>query len=67
VEGMVFYLAINFYLKDPKKSQVVVQHSKLPDARTAKRMKAYWSNALDRLQDNVAKLDQTRIEQVGKG
>jgi uncharacterized protein YndB with AHSA1/START domain len=42
-------LEINFYPKAPNKSQVVVQHSKLPDAKTAEKMKTYWSRALDRL------------------
>jgi hypothetical protein len=42
-------LAINFYPKDKEKSQVVVQHSKLPSATSAARMKTYWGKALDRL------------------
>lgn len=46
-------LEINFYEKDPKKSQVVVQHNKLPDAKAATRMKTYWANALDRLRDKL--------------
>jgi uncharacterized protein YndB with AHSA1/START domain len=39
-----------FLAKDPEKSQVVVQHSKLPDAQAAERMKAHWGAALERLQ-----------------
>jgi hypothetical protein len=46
-------LEINFYAKDPKKSQVVVQHNKLPNARSAAKMKTYWSNALDRLREKL--------------
>jgi hypothetical protein len=46
-------LEINFYGKEPGKSQVVVQHSKLSDAKTAARMKTYWSKALDRLRENL--------------
>jgi uncharacterized protein DUF4287 len=42
-------LEINFYAKGVDKSQVVIQHSKLPDARSAARMKDYWSAAFDRL------------------
>jgi hypothetical protein len=42
-------LEINFYPKDKDKSQVVVQHSKLPSAAAASRMKTYWGKALDRL------------------
>ena len=42
-------LEISFYSKNDSKSQVVVQHSKLPDARAAAKMKSYWAKALDRL------------------
>ena len=43
-------LEVNFYSKGNDKSQVVVQHSKLPTAAAATRMKTYWTKALDRLQ-----------------
>ena len=46
-------LEINFYPKSADKSQVVVQHSKLPSAAAAARMKTYWSRALDRLRPVV--------------
>ena len=46
-------LEINFYPKATNKSQVVVQHSKLPSASAAARMKNYWSKALDRLQTTL--------------
>ncbi|MCI0329410.1 MAG: hypothetical protein L0196_00445 [candidate division Zixibacteria bacterium] len=42
-------LDLNFYSKGPAKSQVVVQHSKLPDAKAAAKMKIYWSKNLERL------------------
>ena len=42
-------LEINFYPKGDEKSQVVVQHSKLPNAKSAAKMKKYWGEALDRL------------------
>ncbi|MDZ7290820.1 MAG: DUF4287 domain-containing protein [candidate division KSB1 bacterium] len=42
---------VNFYAKSNNKSQVVVQHSKLPSAMAAARMKKYWSVQLDRLQE----------------
>ena len=42
-------LEINFVKKTSEKSQVVVQHSKLPDAKTAAKMKTYWAGKLDRL------------------
>ena len=46
-------LEINFYPKSAKKSQVVVQHSKLANESAAAKMKTYWSKALDRLRDSV--------------
>lgn len=42
-----------FYPKGPGKSMVAVEHSKLPDAKTGQRMKAYWGSALERLQKLV--------------
>lgn len=42
-------LEISFYPKGDDKSQVVVQHSKLPNAKAAATMKTYWGKALDRL------------------
>jgi uncharacterized protein YndB with AHSA1/START domain len=48
-------LEINFYPKDDDKSQVVVQHSKLPNAKAAATMKAFWGKALDRLRDSLTR------------
>jgi len=48
-------LEVNFYPKGADKSQVVVQHSKLPDARSASKMKKYWGEALDRLRTLIEK------------
>ena len=45
-------LSVYFAAKD-KKSQVVVQHSKLKDAKIAAKMKKYWAEALDRLRAHV--------------
>ncbi len=42
-------LEIAFYAKGENKSQVVVTHSKLPEANTAAKMKTFWSSALDQL------------------
>lgn len=42
-------IEVYFSKKTADKTQVVVQHTKLPDARTAARMKTYWSKKLDRL------------------
>ena len=43
-------LDVDFYEKGPAKSQVSLQHSRLPDAETASIMKAFWKEALGRLQ-----------------
>jgi uncharacterized protein YndB with AHSA1/START domain len=48
-------LEINFYPKGNDKSQVVVQHSKLPDAKSSAKMKTYWGKALDRLRTSLEK------------
>ena len=48
-------LEINFYAKAADKSQVVVQHSKLPDAKSSAKMKTYWGKALDRLRGSLEK------------
>jgi Activator of Hsp90 ATPase homolog 1-like protein len=44
---------IYFNARGDQKSQVVVQHRKLPDAKAAARMKTYWSKALDRLRQSL--------------
>lgn len=44
---------VNFYAKGNGKSMVSVQHGKLPDAQAAARMKAYWKQALNRLQSTL--------------
>ena len=44
-------LAVAFLSKGAGKSQVVAQHSKLPDAKAAAKMKKFWSEALDRLKE----------------
>ncbi|HKR60732.1 MAG TPA: DUF4287 domain-containing protein [Pyrinomonadaceae bacterium] len=43
-------LEVAFVAKSPEKSQVVVTHSKLPDAKAAAKMKIYWRGKLSRLQ-----------------
>jgi hypothetical protein len=48
-------LEIGFYPKSADKSQVVVQHSKLPDAKSSAKMKSYWGKALDRLRASLEK------------
>lgn len=44
---------ISFAEKAAAKSNVVVQHSKLPDAKAAAKMKTYWGSKLDRLQASL--------------
>jgi uncharacterized protein YndB with AHSA1/START domain len=46
-------VVVNFYPKDHNKCQVTVQHGRLPNARGAARMKAYWSQALDLLKSTL--------------
>src|SRR6185312_3861236 len=48
-------LAIAFLSKGENKSQVVVQHMKLPTAKSAAAMKKFWGEALDRLRGVVEK------------
>ena len=48
-------LEISFLPKGDNKSQVVVQHSKLPNARASTTMKTYWRKALDRLRASLEK------------
>ncbi|MCE3259602.1 MAG: hypothetical protein K0S12_1243 [Bacteroidetes bacterium] len=42
-------LSIDFYPKDKTKSQIVVQHQKLPDSKAAERMKEFWKKKLEQL------------------
>jgi uncharacterized protein YndB with AHSA1/START domain len=44
-------IEVNFYSKGEGRSQVTVQHNKLPDTTEAERMMEYWAKALQRLQD----------------
>src|ERR1051325_918277 len=47
-------LQVSFVAKAPDKTQVVVQHARLPSAAASTRMKAYWGKALDRLQQTFS-------------
>ena len=47
--------SIDFYPKGDTKSQVVVQHLKIPDSKMAAEMKQYWSKKLDELKVFVEK------------
>jgi uncharacterized protein YndB with AHSA1/START domain len=43
-----------FYAKGASKAQISAQHSKLPDEKTAERMKKHWGDALERLAAQLA-------------
>jgi hypothetical protein len=47
------HVEVNVYAKANDKSQLSVQHSKLPDADAAARMKTYWRDALDKLRETL--------------
>ncbi len=49
-DGSATAIEVSFLRKGPGKTQVTVQHSKLPGAAEAARMKTYWGKNLDRLQ-----------------
>jgi uncharacterized protein YndB with AHSA1/START domain len=46
-------VAVAFIAKGAGKCQVVAQHSKLPDAKSAAKMKSFWADALDRLKTMI--------------
>ena len=46
-------LSVDFYAKGDDKSQVVVQHLKIPDSEKAAEMKAYWADALNKLKSVI--------------
>lgn len=48
-------LSVDFYARTPGKCQVVVQHMKLPDSKTADSMKTYWSELLELLKKEAEK------------
>lgn len=47
------HVDVQFYEKDGGKSQVTLEHSKLPNTREANRMKSYWARALTKLKETV--------------
>ena len=46
-------MVVNFYPKGAAKCQIVAQHSKLPDAKTAAKMKKFWATSLDALKEAI--------------
>jgi len=45
---------VNFYGKEKDKCQITVQHGKLPNATEANRMKVYWKEKLEKLDEMVS-------------
>jgi uncharacterized protein YndB with AHSA1/START domain len=48
-------LSIDFYSKGENRSQVVVQHMKLPSLKAAEDMQTFWKEKLDALEEMVRK------------
>lgn len=48
-------LAVAFNPKGKDKTQIVAQHSKLPDAKAAAKMKKFWTEALDRFKEMLVR------------
>jgi uncharacterized protein YndB with AHSA1/START domain len=46
-------LVVAFISKGKDKTQVVAQHSKLPDANAAAKMKKFWAEELDALKETI--------------
>ena len=46
-------LAVAFVAKGKDRTQVVAQHSKLPDAKAAAKMKTFWAKALNGLKEGI--------------
>ena len=47
-------LRITFSANSKTKTQVTIEHEKIPDAKTASKMKSHWTAALERLKKVVA-------------
>jgi hypothetical protein len=46
-------LEVNFYSKSARRSQVVVQHTKLESAKAVEQSKSFWAHALGRLKTQL--------------
>lgn len=49
-DGGETLVVIAFFAKSANKTQIAIQHSKLPSANAAKKQKLYWAEQLDKLQ-----------------
>ena len=47
------HVSVGFSSKGAHKAQVAAQHSKLPSAKAAAKMKKFWADALDRLKELI--------------
>jgi uncharacterized protein YndB with AHSA1/START domain len=54
-EGGGSKVDVELTAKGEAKSQVAVQHTRLPDAEAAAAMKAYWGDALDRMKAQLTR------------
>ena len=48
-------LSVGFYSKGAEKTQVAVDHGKLPNSKECAKMKAYWFEALNRLERTLTR------------
>jgi hypothetical protein len=46
---------VGFYSKGAEKTQVAVDHGKLPNSKECAKMKAYWFEALNRLESTLTR------------
>jgi hypothetical protein len=46
-------VVVDFYAKGSNKTQIVVQHAKLPNAKAADKQKKYWAEQLSHLQETM--------------
>lgn len=53
-DGGETLVVIAFFAKSANKTQIAIQHSKLPSANAAKKQKLYWAEQLDKLQQVLA-------------
>ncbi|MEP7146062.1 MAG: hypothetical protein ABI792_03530 [bacterium] len=48
---------IEIYNKGEDKSQIVIQHMKIPDSKTAAKMKIFWREAMDKLKSEIETME----------
>jgi hypothetical protein len=60
-------LSVNFYPKGAGKCQAAVDHMKLADSRESAKMKAYWFEALNRLEAQLTKKNSQEVPRRSSG